>query len=106
MNNDAIYLAGFLEKDPEKEVIYLKMIHNSGDRRPYLTHNANGLKLTRHHANLYVLSQDHSKIRCVQPCNNPFFSMISAEINLSDEDRARIQEAITPTTFSVKEETT
>lgn len=31
MNNDAIYLAGFLEKDPEKEVIYLKMIHNSGE---------------------------------------------------------------------------
>ena len=65
MSNNAIYLAGFPKKYPEKEVFYLKMIHNSGDRRPYLTHNANGLK-----------------VRCVQPCN------------------------LTPTTFSIKEETT
>ena len=82
MSNNAIYLAGFPKKYPEKVVLYLKMIHNSGDRRPYLTHNANGLKLTRYHANLYVLTQDHSKVRCVQPCN------------------------LTPTTFSIKEETT
>lgn len=90
----AIYLAGVPVWDQDRGMFQLQLIHNTSERRPYLTHNDKGLALTRHHANLYVLSQDYSKVRCVIQSYMEGMSKCPREYTLSDEDRTLIQEAI------------
>lgn len=96
---DPVYLAGYPCKDDLSATTHLEMIHCTDDARPYLTRNNNGLKLTRHHANLYLLSIDNSTVKLVEGSYNTGVPKTPTEIVLRDEDKVRIQEAINTNYF-------
>lgn len=94
MDELAIFLAGFPEQDPETKRTRLQLVHLTGDDRPYLTHKVNGLKTTRHHANLYQLSQDHTKVLLMAASEDKDISRTPPAFALSKENQKRIQKAI------------
>lgn len=63
MEHETIYVAGGLYSEPYGSPAEFKLVKaGHGDDRPYLTRKKNGLQLTRHHAHLYAVAPDLSKL--------------------------------------------
>lgn len=95
---EAIYFAGGIfpageyvdKKHPVEE---FALVHCPPDDRPYLTHKPNGLKLTGHHADLYVLHPNGKSARLVdhrteRQAGAPY------EVELSETQQEAIRKAI------------
>ena len=88
---ETIYVAGgYYETCPGKPREF-GLVSSSGHDKPYLTKNANGLKLTSHHANLYCLSKDLKfamlvELRCpgvsnFHPCYGDIVALTTKQIS-------------------------
>lgn len=59
------FAGGMYETGNPADPVEFRMVHTSGDDRPYLTKHFNGLRTTAGHASLYALAQDRKTARLV-----------------------------------------
>lgn len=87
---EAIYFAGGMYGPADNKEFGL--VHCTGEARPYLTKNPNGLKLTAQHANLYVLCADGKTAKMVE-YRTPLASRVQ-QVTLTEEQQAAVRTAI------------
>lgn len=101
MLEETIYFAGGLfptgrYADNGQPVYDFGLVHHTGEDRPYLTKNAEGLHSTAHNSSLYALCPDGASCHMVAPRAQP---NAPYEVKLTLRQQEAIQKAIATNYF-------
>ncbi len=69
-----------------------EMVHCTGETRPYVTLDKNGLALTRHHSNMFEYTPGSKAAKYVPDVRR--FGNIQGNVTLRDDQIAALDEAI------------